>query len=375
MIDNLKTDIIYYCTETDFEMEFNLCGCCRMRLLTDKADSRNSLSQLLSKAVTRSQIVILCGSLFGEKNLIDTISVLTGIGTEIVDNSKYGLTSNTEITILKGSVPLITSDKAFGGCIIEQNSQTIIILSESKPLRKQVMTQLVHSYISDVSKLPVSQNEEIVPLDIEKDAFVKTEEDSEPTEETIEPIVEPIVEPIIEPVVAEPIVENTKTNISAQETVDEEKTQPIIDEEPCETKEEPIAKPTVSTEETMAEETKEEIPETATDDDFYFAEAETEEINIIKVEPELEDLPQEKFADLYITSYEEPQEEAEEAPEEKGKFKGAIIALLVVLGLIVLALIYIIVLRPIINGENLSEYVKNLFYESATSELAVRYLH
>ena len=30
MFQNLKVDVIYYKTNTDFEMEFNLCGCCRM---------------------------------------------------------------------------------------------------------------------------------------------------------------------------------------------------------------------------------------------------------------------------------------------------------------------------------------------------------
>ena len=38
----MKVDVIYYKTNTDFEMEFNLCGCCRMRLLTDKAPDRKT---------------------------------------------------------------------------------------------------------------------------------------------------------------------------------------------------------------------------------------------------------------------------------------------------------------------------------------------
>ena len=47
MLQNIKVDIIYYKTATDFEMEFNLCGCCRMRLLTDKAPDRRSMVQNL----------------------------------------------------------------------------------------------------------------------------------------------------------------------------------------------------------------------------------------------------------------------------------------------------------------------------------------
>ena len=40
MFQNLKVDVIYYKTNSDFEMEFNLCGCCRMRLLSDKTPDK-----------------------------------------------------------------------------------------------------------------------------------------------------------------------------------------------------------------------------------------------------------------------------------------------------------------------------------------------
>ena len=36
---NLKVDIIYYKTSSDFELEFNLTGCCRMRLFKDKIEA------------------------------------------------------------------------------------------------------------------------------------------------------------------------------------------------------------------------------------------------------------------------------------------------------------------------------------------------
>ena len=56
MFQNIKVDIIYYKTATDFEMEFNLCGCCRMRLLTDKAPDRKSMVHGISIARARSDI-------------------------------------------------------------------------------------------------------------------------------------------------------------------------------------------------------------------------------------------------------------------------------------------------------------------------------
>ena len=58
MIQNIKVDTIYYLTNSDFEMEFNLCGCCKMRLLTDKAENAKNFVGLLSRAVSRSQVII-----------------------------------------------------------------------------------------------------------------------------------------------------------------------------------------------------------------------------------------------------------------------------------------------------------------------------
>ena len=70
MFQNIKVDIIYYKTQTDFEMEFNLSGCCRMRLLTDKAPDRKILVNQLVRAVSRSRIILLAGDLFGKKELL-----------------------------------------------------------------------------------------------------------------------------------------------------------------------------------------------------------------------------------------------------------------------------------------------------------------
>ena len=43
MVQNLRVDIIYHLSPSDFEMEFNLSGCCRMRLLSDKTSDKTSI--------------------------------------------------------------------------------------------------------------------------------------------------------------------------------------------------------------------------------------------------------------------------------------------------------------------------------------------
>ena len=118
MIQNIKVDAIYYLTNSDFEMEFNLCGCCKMRLLTDKAENPKNLVGLLSRAVSRSQVIICCGKLFDNDGLIKIVSQAIKRPLCTVNNSDFGIMDESEINIIDGSLPLVNSDGCFCGCII-----------------------------------------------------------------------------------------------------------------------------------------------------------------------------------------------------------------------------------------------------------------
>ena len=80
MIQNLKVDVIYHLTQSDFEMEFNLCGCCRMRLLNDKTTDKKSFVRALARDVARSRVIIACGPLFGADGTIATVATAIGNG-------------------------------------------------------------------------------------------------------------------------------------------------------------------------------------------------------------------------------------------------------------------------------------------------------
>ena len=161
MIQNLKVDLIYYKTNTDFEMEFNLCGCCRMRLLNDKVSDRKTLLHSLARAVSRSRIIMVIGSLFGEEGITETSAAALGYETEIADSKTYGIAGNDEIKILKGSTPLVTEEGYFGGCIIECGPQTMVLLTDNKNVRKSVMQNLLHPYLAEVSTL--NPGKEVTP--------------------------------------------------------------------------------------------------------------------------------------------------------------------------------------------------------------------
>lgn len=153
MLQNIKVDIIYHNTPSDFEMEFNLCGCCRMRLLSEKTTDKKGVILALAKAVARSRIIIASGPLFGEEGLINIVSTAIGKKLATFDNAAFGVNSEDEIDIIKGSTPLVTPDGYFGGCIIESGPQTIILLTENRAFRKAIMKNLIHPYIEQVSML------------------------------------------------------------------------------------------------------------------------------------------------------------------------------------------------------------------------------
>lgn len=150
MFQNIKVDIIYYKTNTDFEMEFNLCGCCRMRLLTDKSSDKKNLVHNLARAVSRSRVIIIVGALFGDDGIIGTTAQAIGKTLSTVDNRHYGIAGDDEISVINGATPLVTQDGYFGGCIIESGPQSMILLSENKTVRKAIMNTLIHPYIEEL---------------------------------------------------------------------------------------------------------------------------------------------------------------------------------------------------------------------------------
>lgn len=191
MFQNIKVDIIYHKTNTDFEMEFNLCGCCRMRLLTDKSPDAKSMVHSLARAVSRSRVIILTGSLFSDDGIIKLAAEAIGSKLVPVNLSKYGVQGNESIEIIEGSTPLITPEGYFGGCIIEKGPQTMILLSDSKSVRKAIMQTLIHPYIEELCAMELQEK-----AALEASSLI-TEEIAEETDEMIEEVESDIIADVI----------------------------------------------------------------------------------------------------------------------------------------------------------------------------------
>lgn len=150
MFQNIKTDIIYYKTNTDFEMEFNLCGCCRMRLLNDKCSDKKALVHSLARAVSRSKVIIIAAPLYSNEKAIEIVAEAIGTSTITINNSDFGILSDEKINIIKNSTPLVAPDGTFGGCIIESGPQSLILLTDDNKLRKTILKNLIHPYIQEL---------------------------------------------------------------------------------------------------------------------------------------------------------------------------------------------------------------------------------
>ena len=256
MLQNLKVDIIYYKTNTDFEMEFNLCGCCRMRLLTDKASDKKTLVHDLARAVSRSRVIIIAGELSGEEGIIQITARSIAKTVTQIDKGLYGINSEEEIGVINGATPLVTPDGEFGGCIIESGPQSMILLSDDKAIRKTVMNTLIHPYIEELCALDLKAKAksaavevpaviaapETQTVDIPEEnggvlssqadtdkAELQTESESSETQAQTEPCAEEL-----------PAEDTDETQISKEE---EELNKDIKEEETNESAEEPSDKP------------------------------------------------------------------------------------------------------------------------------------
>lgn len=155
MISNLKVDIIYYNTSSDFEFEFNLSGCCRMRIFKEKIEGRKNLISTLARDIARSRIILVVTDLVGENNGVEIVSSAIGYKYETLDKGSNSIYSDEDIKIPSGALPLVTKSGQYGGCIVECGNQSIILISSDRTLRHEVMHSYIHQYIFDINQVDV----------------------------------------------------------------------------------------------------------------------------------------------------------------------------------------------------------------------------
>lgn len=356
MLQNIKVDIIYYLTNTDFEMEFNLCGCCRMRLLTDKASDRKSFINMLSRAVSRSRIIIACGGLFSETGLIHTVAQAVGKPLETANNAEYGIKGDSEIKIISGSIPLVTPEGYFGGCIIESGPQTIILLSENRNIRKSIMQNLIHPYIEEFSMNAASESaargtHEAAPI--------------VPETETSVPEVPNADIPTDLPEMPEATAESAPEEFDSESTTEENESSEITPEEDVAPDTENADTPAEKTENPNKPDTFEFVFEDdGTDEEPFRFSAEETEIPMHLV-PERMKPSKTGYYDIEYKSQESDSlflsGDEDLKPKKSRSFAVPVIILAFILVMLLLVLVYFLVIVPISGGYTIPQYFNSLF--------------
>ncbi len=328
MLQNLKIDIIYYETPSDFEFEFNLGGCCHCRVLNNTTSSPKELISCLSKAVGRSRVIIVVGNLNKQNGLYLLISKAIGRQLEEVSADQYGIIEGSDNTVIEGSLPLVSSDGLLAGCIIESGPQSIILLPDEKTLRKDIAENLVFQYISAVSRTP--ETDSVLTSDSQPK---EQETKDEVIEEQVEEKVIPESETFEEPEVSNEINNEEDVLTSVEEIFEEAKE---VEEESVITENNDIK----------------EVIITENDDDFFdiFAE-ETEE----KSEQEF----------VYANNSDNEYENAENFEQNiSPKDKGLNLLIWIIIGLmfiIIGVLAYMLIYTPLKNGVNITDYITQIF--------------
>lgn len=299
-----------------------------MRLLNDKVKDQKSFVNSLARAVSRSQIILAVGPLFGEDGLISTTAAAISHGLVAVDNKAYGIASDSKIEIIEGAVPLVTREGYFGGCIVESGNQSIVVLTENRTVRKAIMKTLVHPYIEDMCIMQSTARGERAPIaEAVTAAPAKPEPESAPQPETLtdEAAEEKPAEP--ETQEAEEAVEDAPFSGNINEDVPDEPE-----------------------------------PEDGHNIEFEFSEPDgTETADGEEIADEIE----QNTEDMFFMSEEDEDEDEDAAQEEiKKQSKGLNIAILVVCALllvVVFAILYMIIFLPMMGNMSTTEYIKEIF--------------
>ncbi|MBE6727787.1 MAG: hypothetical protein E7562_03965 [Ruminococcaceae bacterium] len=376
MMQNIKVDVIYYMGAKDFEMEFNLGGCCHMRLLTAQVKDSKSLVHSLSRAVSRSRVIICVGPLFSETGLIHSVANAVRIPTEAVNKEKYGINSNSEVNVIKGSLPLVTADGIFGGCIVESGPQSIILLSESKSVRKALLSSLIHPYIKELSmeepsveNQPEKEAEQTAKDDISGELIA--EDTAVSAEDTVveggiaeEEAVEAVEDISSSTLVLQEEISVEQNNSLAQEVIDEAQSDEID-------KADTTDDITEDTEENAEENAEQELSEeTAKDNSENSGEMKIEmdeggsKIDLY-IEPQRVKFSKKNYYDTHYDYGEQSElyyaDNDEESVPHRPSLRVPVMIFTVILLLAVLVLVYFMIFVPLREGYSISQYTETLF--------------
>lgn len=251
MAKDVKIELIYYKTKTDFSLEFGLHGNYPLRILSNSCDDLRSFFQFLKRAVSRSEIIITVGGYDEEGYIPELLGKSIGKNMVVPNYRQLGIITDRSYPLPAGAVPLSSERKLFGGFLIECGPQAIISLSDDRKTRLDITENTIAPYIaehyaiygnryiapaSDTDAVSFEATEDIKKIeyadktkDIRKAEDIQKAEDTKKAEEIIAPAIlngvdifssSPVTEPAaLEQMTVDPPPEDTAVTA---ENVEEE---------------------------------------------------------------------------------------------------------------------------------------------------------
>lgn len=138
-------DIIYFNVPADWAFESELyAGPYHLRLLTQTVTSRAAAVNQLSKAVSRSETILMVGGFFGEENLPSAVASAIGFSLQRV--GLPGAELSDTYLFPTGSTPFLLDGK-IRGAILKSGRQAIIFLDEDRAGRLELTKQQLVPFI------------------------------------------------------------------------------------------------------------------------------------------------------------------------------------------------------------------------------------
>ncbi len=171
MSKDVKIEIIYFKTDTDVSLEFGLHGDYPVRLLSSSSNDLPEFFKLLKRAVSRSEILITVGGYSEEEFLPLFIARAINKEPSVPEYNKLGVITEQKYSLPEGAIPLASTNKRFGGFLIESGPQTIISLTENRKIRLNIIENIIvkyieehHNFFANGYSVPVSTDTEPQPM-------------------------------------------------------------------------------------------------------------------------------------------------------------------------------------------------------------------
>lgn len=204
MVPDLTLEVIYLNQPTDFKMEFELCSSSNVRFLSLPVKSQGEFLTALSKSVVRSRAIITVGSFnpLDKLYIPKIIAKATGYELGAVENEIIGIAAENSVFLPKTSLPLVDSNGNLGGCVLENNDQTIIMLTSDRELRHTIVSDLVCPYLKlFATKKGQTVNGAVANENANEEPKQEEDGNQSPTQEDVIPNIEDLMSDIIPPAV------------------------------------------------------------------------------------------------------------------------------------------------------------------------------